>query len=426
MIEGGYRLTGEIAISGSKNASLAVLAGTVLASTGVTTVRNLPRIEDIAVMAEILRALGCFVTFVDEGRTAQIDASGLHSDRVPDALASKMRASLHLLGPVLARRGRARIPQPGGCSIGARPIDLHLKGLTALHADVDASISAEARAGGLRGAEIFLDKPSVGATMNIMMAAALAKGETVIENAAQEPDVEDLALLMTAMGARISGAGTGMITIQGVEAMHGADFTVSPDRIEAGSMALVAAVTGGDITLTNVNPEHMRPILMKIEEMGIEVSEPSATSVRLVHPGAALKATNVKAMPHPGFPTDLQQPFAVALCLAEGVSNITDTVYEGRFRYLSELGRMGAKAELLDGRTAVVHGVSHLIGADVEATDLRAGAAMVLAGLAASGTTRITNLAHIDRGYEKLVEKLQGVGARIWRENAQGERVEGV
>ena len=425
VIEGGYPLTGEIAISGSKNASLAVLAGTVLASEGVTTVRNLPRIADIGVMAEILQALGCIVDFEDEGRVARIDATKLHSDQIPDALASKMRASLHLLGPVLARRGRARIPQPGGCSIGARPIDLHLKGLTALHADVDASIFAEAKEGGLIGAEIFLDKPSVGATMNIMMAAALAEGKTVIENAAQEPDIEDLGSLMVAMGARVSGAGTGMITIHGVAKMHGADFTVSPDRIEAGSMALVAAVTGGDITLTNVNAEHMRPILMKIEEMGIVISEPRPGTIRLQHPGVALKATNVKAMPHPGFPTDLQQPVAVALCLAEGVSNITDTVYEGRFRYLSELGRMGAKAELLDGRTAVVHGVSHLIGADVEATDLRAGAAMVLAGLAATGTTRISNLVHIDRGYERLVEKLQLVGARIWRENARGERVEG-
>ena len=426
VIEGGYPLTGEIAISGSKNAALAVLAGTVLASTGVTTVRNLPRIADIGVMAEILRSLGCTVDFQDDGRTAHIDATRLDSDQVPEELASKMRASLHLLGPLLARCGRARIPQPGGCSIGARPIDLHLKGLTALRADVDASIFAEAKVGGLKGAEIFLDKPSVGATMNILMAASLAEGETVIENAAQEPDLEDLAALMIAMGAKISGAGTGMITVQGVKALHGADFTVSPDRIEAGSMALVAAVTGGDITLTHVNAEHMRPILMKIEEMGVVVTENGPNAVRLTHPGTALKATNVKAMPHPGFPTDLQQPLAVALCLADGVSNITDTVYEGRFRYLSELGRMGAKAELLDGRTAIVHGVSHLIGADVEATDLRAGAAMVLAGLAASGTTRISNLAHIDRGYERLVEKLQGVGARIWRENERGERLASV
>ncbi len=422
VVEGGRPLTGTIRISGSKNASLAVLAGSVLAAEGVSVIRNLPRIDDIEVMASILRELGCIVAFEDDGATARIDASNLTQWEVPDSLASKMRASLHLLGPVLARLGRARIPQPGGCSIGARPIDLHLKGLTALGAAVDGSIFAEAPAGGLRGAQIFLDKPSVGATMNLLMAAALAHGETVIENAAQEPDIEDLASLISAMGGKVKGGGTGMLTVTGVERLHGVEFTVSPDRIEAGSMALIAAVTGGDITLTHANAEHMRPILMKIEEMGIQISEPQPGHVRLTHPGGRLKATNVKAMPHPGFPTDLQQPLAVALALAEGVSHITDTVYEGRFRYLSELGKLGAKADLIDGRTAIVTGVTGLHGGDVEATDLRAGAAMVLAGLAATGRTRIFNLAHIDRGYERLVEKLQGVGARIWRENELGER----
>lgn len=422
VLEGGVPLHGTIRVSGSKNASLAVLAGTVLASEGVTVVRNLPCIQDIEVMASILVELGCQVAFEDNKSTIRIDASGLERWEVPDSLASKMRASLHLLGPVLARLGRVRIPQPGGCSIGARPIDLHLKGLTALGAAVDASIFAEAPANGLRGAQIFLDKPSVGATMNLIMAASLAQGETVIENAAQEPDIEDLAELINKMGGDVRGAGTGLITVRGVETLRGAEFVVSPDRIEGGSLALVAAVTGGDITLTHANADHMRPILMKIEEMGMKVEEPGAGQVRITHPGGRLKATNVKAMPHPGFPTDLQQPLAVALSLAEGVSHITDTVYEGRFRYLSELGKLGAKADLVDGRTAIVTGVEALQGADVEATDLRAGAAMVLAGLAAHGRTRVFNLAHIDRGYEKLVEKLQGVGARIWRENEIGER----
>lgn len=422
VIEGGKSLQGTIPISGSKNAALAVLAGTVLASDGITVVRNLPRIHDIEVMACILRELGCTVTFEDDGKTARIDASQLDSWQVPDSLASKMRASLHLLGPLVARLGRAQIPQPGGCSIGARPIDLHLKGLTAMSADVDTSIFAEAPADGLRGAQIFLDKPSVGATMNLMMAAALAHGETVIENAAQEPDIEDLANLINAMGGDIKGAGTGMLTVQGVPSLHGAEFSVSPDRIEAGTMALIAAVTGGNITLTEANAEHMRPILMKIEEMGLHIEEPQPGHVRIQHPGERLKATNLKAMPHPGFPTDLQQPFAVALALAEGVSHVTDTVYEGRFRYLNEMGKMGARAEQSDGRTAIITGVTALHGADVEATDLRAGAAMVLAGLAANGRTRVFNLTHIDRGYERLVEKLQGVGARIWRENELGEK----
>jgi UDP-N-acetylglucosamine 1-carboxyvinyltransferase len=422
VLEGGSPLFGTIPISGSKNAALAVLAGTVLASEGVTIVRNLPRIHDIEVMASILRELGCVVVFEDDGKVARIDASGLENWEVPDSLASKMRASLHLLGPVLARLGRARIPQPGGCSIGARPIDLHLKGLTALGAAVDSSIFAEAPVDGLRGGQVFLDKPSVGATMNLMMAAAMADGETVIENAAQEPDIEDLAQLINAMGGDIRGAGTGMLTVHGVKKLHGADFTVSPDRIEAGSMALIAAVTGGDITLTEVNTDHLRPILMKIEELGMKVDEPQPGQVHITHPGGRLKATNIKAMPHPGFPTDLQQPFAVALALADGVSHITDTVYEGRFRYLSELGKLGVNAEQIDGRTAIVTGVSGLHGGDVEATDLRAGAAMVLAGLAATGQTRVFNLSHIDRGYERLVEKLRGVGARIWRENELGER----
>ncbi|WP_395088801.1 UDP-N-acetylglucosamine 1-carboxyvinyltransferase [Armatimonas sp.] len=427
VIQGGQALRGTVTVGGSKNATLALMAGVVLASTGVTGLRRVPRISDIANMATILRGLGVEVEFSEDQKNIRFDATHLTSFEPSDQLVTRMRGSLQLLGPILARQGRVRLAPPGGCNIGARAYDLHLKGLMALGATIDESggyIFAEAPAEGLRGAQVYLDKPSVGATMNLLMAASLAKGTTIIENAAQEPDVEDLAQLINAMGGNVVGHGTGMITVEGVEALHGVDFTVSPDRIEGGTLAMAAAITGGDLFLEGANPAQMRPILMKLAEMGVVIEEAS-NGVRVMHPGHSLKATDVTAMPHPGFPTDLQQPIATLLSLAEGTAMVTDTVYEGRFRYLNELIKMGAKARW-EGRTAVITGVGSLSGADVEASDLRAGAAMVLAGLVAQGTTRVFSVHHIDRGYECFTQKLASVGADIWREDEFGKRVEAV
>lgn len=425
VIRGGKVLQGTVTVGGSKNAALALMAGVVLASTGVTRLKRAPRISDIANMATILRGLGVEVTFSKDQQDIQCDATRLSSFEPSDQLVTRMRGSLQLLGPILARQGRVRLAPPGGCNIGARAYDLHLKGLMALGATIDESggyIFAEAPSDGLRGAQIYLDKPSVGATMNILMAASLAHGTTIIENAAQEPDVEDLANLIVAMGGKVSGQGTGMITVVGVDVLHGVDYTVSADRIEGGTLAMAAAITGGDLFLEGANPAHMRPILMKLAEMGVMIEE-APNGVRVAHPGHPLKATDVTAMPHPGFPTDLQQPIATLLSLAEGTAMVTDTVYEGRFRYLSELLKMGAKARW-EGRTAVITGVGGLSGADVEASDLRAGAAVVLAGLVAHGTTRVFSVHHIDRGYEHFTEKLAAVGADIWREDEFGKRVE--
>lgn len=427
VVQGGRPLKGTIPVSGSKNASLALMAGSLLAAEGTTTLSHLPRISDIANMATIIRKLGVEVSFGPTETEVSLSASGLVVFEPSDSLVTKMRGSLQLLGPLLARLGRVRLAPPGGCNIGARAYDLHLKGLVALGATIDENggyIFAEAPADGLRGAQIYLDKPSVGATMNLMMAASLARGATILENVAQEPDVEDLANLIVAMGGQVSGQGTGMIRIEGVERLHGTAYRVSSDRIEAGTLAMVAAITEGDLFLEGANPSHMRPILMKLAEMGVLIEEsPNGVRVSHPHPGKPLKATDVTAMPHPGFPTDLQQPIATLLSLAEGTSIVTDTVYEGRFRYLNELIKMGAKARW-EGRTAVLTGVAGLTGADVEASDLRAGAAMVLAGLAAQGTTRIFSVHHIDRGYERLAQKLAAVGASIWREDEDGNRVE--
>ena len=425
VIQGGQPLKGNIYVGGSKNATLALMAGAVLASRGQTQLTRAPRISDIANMAIILRGVGIKVSFSDNQQNILFDATNIMSFEPDDQLVTKMRGSLQLLGPILARMGKVRLAPPGGCNIGARAYDLHIKGLIALGATIDENqgyIFAEAPAGGLRGAQVYLDKPSVGATMNILMAASLAHGTTIIENAAQEPDVEDLGNLINEMGGKVTGHGTGLITVEGVTELHGVRYQVSPDRIEGGTLAMAAAITGGDLFLEGANASHMRPILMKLAEMGIIVEE-APEGVRIKHPGKRLNATDVTAMPHPGFPTDLQQPIAVLLSLAEGTAMVTDTVYEGRFRYLAELLKMGAKARW-EGRTAVVTGVNGLSGADVEASDLRAGAAMVLAGLAAQGTTRVFSVHHIDRGYERLTQKLSAVGASIWREDEFGTRVD--
>ena len=425
VIVGGKRLKGTVAISGSKNASLALLAGSLLAQSGVTVLRNLPRISDIAIMAAILRELGVVVTFSDENRTATLDAARLRTFEAPPDLVSRMRGSFFVLGPLLARLKQSRVAQPGGCNIGARAIDLHIKGLEALGAVVDVShgsVTAQSGPNGLVGASVYLDKPSVGATMNTLMAAALAQGTTVIENAAQEPDVEDLGNLINAMGGRVTGHGGSTVTIEGVQTLRGCDYRVMADRIEAGTFAFAVAITGGDAVLEGANAAHLRPVILKMAEVGIVTDEvENGLRVRGPQNGDGLKGTKLVASPHPGFPTDLQQPFTAVLSVAQGTSVVTDTVYEGRYRYLSELTKMGANAQG-EGRTVVVTGVSELSGADVEATDLRAGAALVVAALKAEGQSRVFKTEHLDRGYEHLVEKLQDLGAEIWREDEFGRR----
>jgi UDP-N-acetylglucosamine 1-carboxyvinyltransferase len=424
VIQGEQRLTGAVPISGSKNAALAILAGALLAGKGETVLKGLPRIGDIGTMAQVLRHLGVRVAFEDGGRTARIDASELTGYDAPADLVTRMRASFWVLGPLLARLGTVRVAQPGGCNIGARPIDLHIKGLEALGAEFEtAHGNVTGRApGGLSGATLFIDFPSVGATMNIMMAASLTAGTTTIVNAAQEPDVEDLGDFLLAMGAKIRGHGTGTITVQGVESLQGCEYTVSPDRIEAGTLAVAVGITGGDALLRGANPAHMRPIVLKLIEAGVRVEEVSE-GIRVVGPLGRPRPVDVRAMPHPGFPTDMQQGLTSLLCLADGVSVVTDEVYENRFRYLTELAKMGSRSQV-NGRTAVITGVARLTGADVEATDLRAAAALVLAGLGAEGETRVFRTEHLDRGYEGLVGKLRVLGADIAREDEFGRRID--
>jgi UDP-N-acetylglucosamine 1-carboxyvinyltransferase len=423
VVVGGKRLSGEVQVSGSKNAALAILAGALLASEGETILRGLPRIGDIQTMAEMLRQLGAVVLFEEDGAVARIGATRLTSSEAPADLVARMRASFWVLGPLLARLGRARIAQPGGCNIGARPIDLHLKGLGALGARLElAHGSVTATAPLLQGASIYLDFPSVGATMNLMMAASLANGTTVIENAAQEPDVEDLGNFLVAMGAEVHGHGTGVITVCGVPGLRGAEYFVSTDRMEAGTLGVAAAITGGDIFLRGVDAAHMRPITLKMIEAGVRIEERS-NGIRCIGPARRPTPTTLAAMPHPGFPTDMQQTFTALLTIADGTSVVTDHVYENRFRYLTEMAKMGAHSQV-NGRTAVITGVPRLTGADVEASDLRAGAALVTAALAAEGTTRIFRIEHLDRGYERFVEKLRDLGAEIWREDEFGRRME--
>lgn len=424
VIIGGTPLTGTVPVSGSKNATLAILAGALLASEGETVLRGLPRIGDIQTMAQVLRSLGVEVSFEDEGRTARLNASNLVTHEAPSDLVARMRASFWTLGPLLARLGQASIPQPGGCNIGARPIDLHIKGLTALGATIDTSygiVTAEAKSG-LQGASVYLDFPSVGATMNIMMAAALSNGVTIIENAAQEPDVEDLGNFLRAMGADVEGHGSGVLKVRGVKCLRGCEYTVSPDRMEAGTLGLAAGITGGDVFLHGASGDDMRPITLKMIEAGMHVEEHD-DGIRCVGPKNGLVGTSIVAMPHPGFPTDMQQAFTAMLTIANGISFITDNVYESRFRYLTEMARMGAQSQV-NGRTAVITGVPRLTGADVDASDLRAGAALVVAALAAEGQTRVFKTEHLDRGYEDFVGKLRGLGANIWREDEFGRRLD--
>ncbi len=410
VVEGGKRLTGTVRIDGAKNAVLPIIAASLLAD-GETRLSELPRLEDVRTICEVLRSLGAEV--VEEGNRTTIRASNVEGTEAPYHLVRKMRASFLVVGSLLSRLGRARISLPGGCAIGTRPIDLHLKGFEALGATVRVGHGhIEVTAPRLTGSRIYLDYPSVGATENIMMAACLARGTTCIENAAEEPEVVDLANFLNAMGARIRGAGTNVIKVEGVDSLRGTDYTVIPDRIEAGTYLVAGAITRGDITVENVVMEHLKPVLAKLRETGAEVTDDDGR-VRL-RATERPRAVDVKTFPYPGFPTDMQAQMMALMSVADGTSLITETVFENRLMHADELKRMGADIKI-EGRTAVVRGVGTLSGAPVKVTDLRAGAALIIAGLVAEGETEIGCVHHLSRGYVDIVGKLRRLGASIRR-----------
>lgn len=411
VIRGGASLKGRVRVGGAKNAALPIMAAALLAP-GASTIEDVPHLKDVDTMSGVLNALG--TPTARQGSTISIDASSIDSTEPPYDLVRAMRASFLVMGPLLARTGRVTISLPGGCAIGSRPIDLHLKGLSALGADIEIGYGQiSARADKLSGARIYLDFPSVGATENIMMAASLAQGLTVIENAAQEPEVVDLANFLNAMGARVRGAGTNVLRIEGVEALEPTSYMVVPDRIEAGTLMIAAAATMGALTIENAVPEHMKSITAKLREAGVYVVEDVDGSIT-VQADSRPDGVDVKTMPYPGFPTDLQAQFMALMCVSSGMSVITETVFENRFMHVAELARMGASIRI-DGRSAVIEGQEHLSGAQVRCTDLRAGACLVIAGLVAQGVTEVSEVYHIDRGYERFEEKLTQVGADIER-----------
>ncbi len=409
IMKGGNPLVGEVMISGAKNAALGILAASIMADEDVV-VENLPDVRDINVMLEAIQEIGAAVDRRDR-HTVCINASGIHAVSVDDEYIRKIRASYYFIGALLGKYKSAEVPLPGGCAIGSRPIDQHLKGFRALGAKIDIERGAVlAHAIDLVGSHIYLDMVSVGATINIMMAAAMAEGQTIIENAAREPHVVDVANFLNSMGANIKGAGTDVIRIRGVRRLHGTEYSIIPDQIEAGTFMCAAAVTRGDITVKNVIPKHLEAISAKLMEIGCEVIE-SDDEVRVVG-RPRLRSTNIKTLPYPGFPTDMQPQMAVTLALAEGISMITESIFDNRFKYVDELARMGSNIKV-EGNVAVIDGVKGFTGARVEAPDLRAGAALVLAGLAAEGYTEIDEIGYILRGYECFDEKLRKLGAMI-------------
>ena len=412
IVTGKKAIHGEVTISGAKNAVLPIIVGALLAE-DITVLHDVPKLSDVVTIKEVLEILGAKITF--ENHTMTIDSRDLNNWDAPYNYVQKMRASVLIMGPLLARLGKAKISMPGGCAIGTRPIDLHLKGLEALGADIQINhgdMNAVVPGGKLKGNRIYLDFPSVGATEHIMMAATTAEGTTVIENAAEEPEIVDLANFLNSMGANVRGAGTNDIKIEGVEQLHGTTYTIIPDRIEAGSYMIAAAITGGDLLVKNVIIDHIKPLIAKMIECGVEIIE-EGNNLR-VRSNGRLKAVDIKTMPYPGFPTDMQAQFMALMTVAEGTSVFTETVFENRFMHADELRRMGANIKI-DGRNAIVEGVSRLTGCKVKATDLRAGAALIVAALAAEGQTEITELQYIDRGYEDLIEKFQTIGADIVR-----------
>ena len=411
IIRGGRPLHGHVRVSSAKNAVLPIIVATLLPDSP-STIIDAPHLEDVKTICSVIESLGGNILLRDNAMI--LDTTTVDKTEASYELMSRMRASFLIMGPLLAKKRHAKIALPGGCMIGSRPIDLHLKAFEAMGAKVtvgngyvEASVPE-----GLKGATIYLDFPSVGATENILMAAAVADGKTIIENAAEEPEIVDLVTFLNSMGANIKGAGTNVIRVEGVKHLYGASHTVIPDRIEAGTFIIAAAMAGGDVVVDNVLSEHLKPLLAKLGEAGVKVIK-DIDSVRVISDGH-IHSTDIKTLPYPGFPTDLQAQFMAMMTIGDGTSTVTETVFENRFMHVGELRRMGANIEV-EGRKAIVHGVPFLQGAFVRATDLRAGAALVLAGLAAHGVTEVGDLRHIDRGYDHLVEKLRGLGADIIR-----------
>jgi UDP-N-acetylglucosamine 1-carboxyvinyltransferase len=418
-IEGGNKLRGTVRISGAKNSAVALIPATILADSPVI-IDGLPNISDVQILSDLLEEIGGTVSLNDS--EIIVDPSRMISMPLPNGKVKKLRASYYLMGAMLGRFKKAVIGLPGGCHLGPRPIDQHIKGFEALGAKVTNEQGAiYLRADELKGARIYLDVVSVGATINIMLAAVRAKGRTIIENAAKEPEIIDVATLLTSMGAKIKGAGTDVIRIDGVESLHGCRHSIIPDRIEAGTYLVLGAAMGEEVLIDNVIPLHLESLIAKLREMGVLIE--SRDDQILVKGSDSIKAVDIKTLVYPGFPTDLQQPLTSLLTKASGSSIVTDTIYGARFKHIDELRRMNATIKV-EGRSAIINGPSKLQGAKVRASDLRAGAALVVAGLMADGITEVTGLEHIDRGYENLVEKLSGLGAVIWRENMTENEIE--
>lgn len=406
-------LRGEVSVSGAKNAVLPIMAATLL-SDEECVINDAPELLDVDIMCKLLESLGAEIERDLDGSIIRVRAENIGTTKAPSEYVKQMRASIVVMGPLLAREKQVEIPLPGGCAIGDRPVELHFKGLRALGAEieVDENGVVSARAESLKGADIYLDFPSVGATENIMMAACLAEGVTILENAAQEPEIVDLANFLNKMGARIKGAGTDTIKIEGVERLHGCQHNVIPDRIEAGTFMLAAAITRGSVAINNVEPDHVKPVIAKLKECGVDIFMTEAGSMIVKADEKPLTSTDIKTLPYPGFPTDLQSPFMALLTTVQGNSAVIETVFENRYMHVKELQKMGAKIKTHD-RSATIQGIKKLKGAKVTATDLRAGAAMVLAGLVAEGETEIAEVYHIERGYEHFVEKVRGLGGDI-------------
>ncbi|WP_303218646.1 UDP-N-acetylglucosamine 1-carboxyvinyltransferase [Enterococcus asini] len=422
IVHGGNQLKGTVKIEGAKNAVLPILAATLLAESGVTKLRNVPILSDVLTMNEVIRQLNVAVDFDQATNEVTIDASQDLKVEAPYELVSQMRASIVVMGPLLARNGHAKVAMPGGCAIGKRPIDLHLKGFAALGAKINQKDGyIEAIADELKGATIYLDFPSVGATQNIMMAAVKATGTTIIENVAREPEIVDLANILNKMGAKVYGAGTETMRIEGVEHLHSVNHSIVQDRIEAGTFMVAAAMTQGDVLILDAISEHNRPLISKLTEMGAVITN-EENGLRVVGP-KVLKPTDVKTMPHPGFPTDMQAQMTAIQMLAQGTSVVTETVFENRFQHLEEMRRMNAHVKI-DGNVAVIEGGHPMQGALVYATDLRAAAALILVGLTAEGITRVRNLKYLDRGYYQFHKKLQALGANVERVDVAQEVTE--
>ncbi|MFZ0369699.1 MAG: UDP-N-acetylglucosamine 1-carboxyvinyltransferase [Halobacillus sp.] len=419
LVEGGSRLRGQVRVSGAKNSAVALLPAAILADSPVT-IEGLPDISDVGILSDLLEEIGGSVK--KDGRTIHIDPSQMVSMPLPNGKVKRLRASYYFMGAMLGRFNKAVIGLPGGCHLGPRPIDQHIKGFEALGAEVTNEQGAiYLRAKELRGARIYLDVVSVGATINIMLAAVRAKGKTVIENAAKEPEIIDVATLLTSMGAKIKGAGTDVIRIEGVQELKGCLHTIIPDRIEAGTYTIMAAAQGDEMIIDNVIPQHLESLLAKLREMGVTIEENDEQLY--VRPGKHLRSVDIKTLVYPGFPTDLQQPLTSLLTKAEGTGIVTDTIYQARFKHVDELRRMNAAIKV-EGGSAIVAGPSKLQGAKVKASDLRAGAALVIAGLMAEGITEITGVDHIERGYENITNKLIELGANVWYEEMSEREIE--